>query len=134
MTDAIAETRAAGAAPHAACIAARNDAFRRRVCLGAFSGAGVPELTGRLVTTAAVEAAGIGFLQGCLERIGRLEDFAPDSDPDGHHDFGAVEVFGTTVWFRIDLHDAQGRSHGSEAPDDPARTWRVLTVLFPSDR
>ena len=130
MTDAITETRAAGAVR----IAAQNDAFRRRVCLGASSGAGDPKPAGRLVTTSAVDAAGIGFLQGCLERIGRLEDFAPDNDPDGHHDFGTVEVFGTTVWFRIDLHDAQDWNHGSEAPDDPARTWRVLTVLFPSDR
>ncbi len=45
-----------------------------------------------------------------------------------------MEVFGTTVWFKIDAYDAQDRSRGSEDPSDPARTWRVLTVLFPSDR
>lgn len=129
MSDAITETCAADTAR----IAAQNDAFRRRVCLGIPHGEGDPELGGQLVCTAAVNAVGIGFLQGCLERIGRLDHFPPDSDPDGRHDFGAVEVFGTTVWFKLDLYDAQDRSRGSEAPEDPARTWRVLTVLFPSD-
>ena len=40
---------------------------------------------------------------------------------------------GETVWFRIDLFDGADLRYGSEAPDVPARTYRVLTVLFPSD-
>lgn len=133
MSDTITEIPAETPMADAARIAAQNDAFRRHVCLAAPYGTGDPGLHGRLVASAAVGAAGIGFLQGCLDRIGRLETFPAENDPDGHHDFGSVEVFGTVVWFKIDLYDAEDMTHGSEAPDDPAKTYRVMTVLFPSD-
>ncbi len=120
-------------APNAEKVAAQNDAFRRNACLVIPYGAGDPVLKGQMVLTQAVHAEGIGFVQSCLGAIGRLDHFPADNDPDGFHDFGSVEVHGTTVWFKIDFYDAADRNYGSEAPDDPARTYRVLTVLFPSD-
>lgn len=42
-------------------------------------------------------------------------------------------MFGTNVWFKIDAYDAEDMNFGPEAPDDLTRTYRVLTVLFPSD-
>ena len=117
----------------AARVAAQNDAFRRNACLAIPYGGEGPVLRGQLVMTSGVQAEGMGFVQSCLDAIGRLDHFPADNDPDGYHDFGSVEVFGTTVWFKIDLYDATDRNYGSDAPDDPARTYRVLTVLFPSD-
>ena len=117
----------------AAKVAAQNDAFRRNACLAIPYGTGDPVLRGQMVMTAGVHAEGMGFVQSCLDAIGRLTEFPADNDPDGFHDFGTVEVFGTTVWFKVDLYDVTDRNYGSEAPDDPARTYRVLTVLFPSD-
>ena len=39
---------------------------------------------------------------------------------------------GVRVWWRIDLYDADMR-FGSERPDDPAATVRVLTILLPEE-
>lgn len=131
MIDTTRSTEAAGT-PDAARIAAQNDIFRRGVCRGVPCPAGTVFPAGKLVITAAVLARGDAFLAACLSAIGTLEDFPPENDPDGHHDFGAVDVQGRTVWFKIDLYDP-AYEYGSEVPDDLAATARVLTVLFPED-
>lgn len=120
-------------APNAEKVAAQNDAFRRNACLAIPYGTGDPVLKGQMVMTQAVHAEGAAFIQSCLGAIGRLDHFPADNDPDGFHDFGSVEVFGTAVWFKIDVYDDDTLSFGSDMPDDPARSYRVLTVLFPSD-
>ncbi|WP_299821274.1 DUF3768 domain-containing protein [uncultured Jannaschia sp.] len=114
-------------------VAAQNDAFRRNACLAIPYGPNDPVLRGRAVVTQAVDAKGMPFVQASLAAIGRVTDFPADNDPDGLHDFGAVEVAGTTVWFKLDLYDGSDLNYGSEAPDDPVRTFRVLTILLPSD-
>ena len=54
----------------------------------------------------------------------------------GYHDFGMVEVDPGTgnlrLYWKIDLYDCD-YEFGSERPDDPARTARVLTILLPSE-
>ncbi len=120
-------------APNAETVAAQNDAFRRNACLAIPYRANDPVLKGQMVMTQAVHAEGAAFIQSCLGAIGRLDHFPADNDPDGFHDFGSVEVFGTAVWFKIDVYDDDTLSFGSDMLDDPARSYRVLTVLFPSD-
>ena len=117
----------------AAKVAEQNDAFRRNACLAIPYAPGDPILMGQLVATQAIHAKGMPFVQASLAAIGRVTDFPADNDPEGFHDFGAVEVEGTTVWFKLDLYDGSDLKYGSEAPDDPARTYRVLTILLPSD-
>lgn len=131
MTDTTRSTEAART-PDAARIAAQNDIFRRGVCLGVPCPAGTALPAGKLVITAAVLARGDAFLAACLSAIGTFEEFPPENDPDGHHDFGVVTVSGQPVWFRIDLYD-RTYEYGSEAPADLAATARALTVLFPED-
>ena len=58
-----------------------------------------------------------------------FEDFNADNDPHGEHDFGAFEVHGTKVFWRIDCYDRDCR-YGSEDASDPERTTRVLTVML----
>ena len=65
--------------------------------------------------------------------IARHETFGPEDDPEGRHDFGAVDVQGERVWFKIDLYADEAMEWGSERPEDPALTYRVLTVMLPSD-
>ena len=132
MTDAPHRTPDPTDAPDAARIAAQNDRFRRHVCLGAALTPGEP-LAGTLVVTLGVLAEGDAFVRACLRAVGAVTVFPPEDDPEGWHDFGAVEVRGQEVWFKLDLYDAQDPTWGSEAPDDPARTWRVLTVLLPCE-
>ena len=119
--------------PDAARIAAQNDAFRHALPFRVPGTAELDGLRGRVLFTQAVAARGSLFGVQCLLAVAAHRTFDPENDPNGWHDFGAVEVEGTRVWFKIDLYDAGDMTHGSEAPGDPARTYRVLTVLFPSD-
>ena len=80
-----------------------------------------------------MSARGLLFVNTCQRAIGVFTDFPADNDPDGFHDFGAVRIAGVNVWWKIDTYDGSDLKYGAEAPDDPARTYRVLTVLLPSD-
>lgn len=128
-TEAIGTTQAeAEQAARSARIAAQNDAFRRAVVPG-----GPPcDLPGRVVCTRAVHARGAAFVVTALEAVAGDETFTPDNDPHGERDFGAVEVAGVTLWWKLDLFDRDLR-FGSERPDDPDATVRVLTVMLPED-
>ncbi|MEM7711445.1 MAG: DUF3768 domain-containing protein [Pseudomonadota bacterium] len=121
--------------PAAVRIAAQNDLFRRQV--GSIApGLGRAEdgtLPGRVVFTHAVAAQGQLFPLLCLLAVAGYDTFEVENDPDGWHDFGAVEVEDQTVWFKIDLYADATMEWGSAAPDDPTRTYRVLTVMFPTD-
>jgi hypothetical protein len=121
--------------PDAARIAAQNDAFRRRmgsVVAGAFQPGGA-DLRDRVFATAAVTARGRPFVLACLRAVASVTDFPPDDDPDGLRDCGAVEVEGARVWWKIDPYADDRLQWGSERPDDPACTYRALTILFPED-
>ena len=119
-----------GTREHTALVAMQNDQFRRWHTIGERKpGIYVP---GRSVWTAAFDEAGGEFQRSALKAIGGIETFEPDSDPDGFHDFGAVEIDGRSVWFKIDAYDTAYR-FGSENPANLSITCRVLTILFPSD-
>jgi hypothetical protein len=118
--------------PDAARIAAQNDAFRAHACGGVPYPPGFA-LCGCLLCTAAVAAEGYAFAAACRAAVAAQTEFLEEDDPDGLHDFGAVEVLGRRVWWKIDLYADESLAWGSEHPDDPERTVRVLTILFPED-
>ena len=117
--------------PDAAVIAAQNDAFRRFACLG------VPPdrpILGRLVVTQSLIEAGDGFVTEAVQATGAFDTFAPENDPAGWHDFGAVTIRGETVFWKIDLYEASSDfRYGAEAPDNPETTMRVLTIMMAHD-
>lgn len=94
-----------------------NDAFRR-----SFS-------SGRVLMTPGIEALGNESLQALLRKIREFEDFTPDNDPHGEHDFGSIQHGNRKVFWKIDYYDPI-LSMGSEDPSDPAQTTRVLTVML----
>ena len=121
--------------PDVVRIADQNDRFRRQVCAIA-PGLGRAEpggLAGRVVFTRAVAARGPFFPLLCLLAVAGHDAFDPEDDPDRLRDFGAVTVQGERVWFKIDLYEGDAMEWGAERPDDPARTYRVMTVMLPSD-
>ena len=62
------------------------------------------------------------------------ETSEPENDPEGWHDFGAVEIQGETVFWKLDLYEADSDfRYGAEAPDNPATTMRVLTIMLARD-
>ena len=54
--------------------------------------------------------------------------FTKDNDPHREHDFGAFEVDGVELFFKIDYYD-HNMQGGSEDPANPACTVRVLTIM-----
>ena len=69
-----------------------------------------------------------------VKATGEFATFEPENDPEGWHDFGAVEIRGETVFWKIDLYEADSDfRYGAETPDNPATTVRVLTIMLARD-
>jgi hypothetical protein len=85
-------------------------------------------LGGKVVTTDGVAALPEGDLAQLLEKVRSFNQFTSDNDPHGEHDFGSVELAGTTYFFKVDYY-ALDMDGGSEDPADPTKTTRVLTIM-----
>jgi hypothetical protein len=101
-------------------IRARNDALR-----STFVG-------GRVLTTSGVSALGPEAVTAVLDRVRTFTDFTEENDPNGEHDFGAFEIDGNRLFFKIDYYDPT-MDAGSEDPSDPTTTTRVLTIMLASE-
>ncbi len=74
-------------------------------------------------------AQGIGFTTAAIAATRTFDEFTPDNDPYGEHDFGSVSVRGTKLFWKIDYYDLS-LNFGSKDPADPAQTTRVLTIML----
>jgi hypothetical protein len=110
-------TVAASAATPTARVRALNDALRQ-----SFSG-------GRAVITNGIAALPDDMRAAVLAAVQAFDQFDADNDPYGEHDFGAVEVGGLRVFWKIDCYD-RALTFASPDPADPAVTCRVLTVML----
>jgi hypothetical protein len=84
---------------------------------------------GVLIMTAGVIALGHDHQREILEAVAQFDCFDEGNDPYGEHDFGALEVEGARVLFKIDYYD-RSLSAGSPDPADPSVTTRVLTIML----
>ncbi len=64
-----------------------------------------------------------------IAAVRAFDDFTEGDDPYGEHDFGALDVAGERVFWKIDYYDPLYQ-FGSEDPSDPAKTGRLLTILL----
>tara|TARA_R110000796_G_scaffold40951_1_gene101160 strand:- start:2746 stop:3126 length:381 start_codon:yes stop_codon:yes gene_type:complete len=110
-------------------IAAQNDAFRGSIM---FFNDTEDTPKGQFVMTRGVMALGPDARLAATRAVAAFQAFTPDNDPNGFHEFGAVEVLGTRVWFKIDAYDVN-YEYGSPDPSNPEQTRRVLTLLLPSE-
>jgi hypothetical protein len=100
-------------------IALLNDSLRRT-----FNG-------GKVVMTDGVGALPEDELAQLLERVRAFDEFTPDNDPYGEHDFGTIKLKGQIYFFKVDYY-APDMDGGSE---DPAGRYRcdvlrnVMTIL-----
>ena len=117
--------------PDIAAIAAQNDAFRKLACLGETPS---QPIQGRMHLTSSLAMAEDGLALEAVQAVGEFDVFEPENDPDGCHDFGAVDIRGQKVFWKIDLYEADSDfRYGAETPDNPATTVRVLTIMMASD-
>lgn len=63
------------------------------------------------------------------EKVETFNDFNPGNDPHGERDFGSFEHNGNKVFWKIDYFD-KNMEYGSEHPEDPGQTTRVLTIML----
>lgn len=97
-----------------------NDAFRT-----SFVG-------GRVMITQAIQALDPLVLERIIMQVRSFDEFSEDSDPHSEHDFGAFDVAGERVFWKIDAYD-KNLEYGSPDPSDPAVTTRVLTIMLASE-
>ena len=117
--------------PDIAAIATHNDAFRKLACLGETPS---QPIQGRMHLTSSLAMAEDGLALEAVQAVGEFDVFEPENDPDGCHDFGAVDIRGQKVFWKIDLYEADSDfRYGAETPDNPATTIRVLTIMMASD-
>ena len=84
---------------------------------------------GVLVMTAGVIALGEARQLTVLKAVAAFDTFDEGNDPYGEHDFGALELEGERLFWKIDYFD---RNLSSRSPDpaDPSVTTRVLTIML----
>jgi hypothetical protein len=97
--------------PERRTIAQLNDAFRR---------------SGRDVfITSGVQA--LPDVPGLVVAVQQFDNFTPDNDPHGEHDFGSIVWHRENTYWKIDYYDAALQYwHDPRSPD----CRRVLTVLL----
>ena len=94
-----------------------NDEFRRTLA------------GGKIMLTPGVSNLDATSMELALAHLKAFENFSPDNDPYGEHDFGSFEIAGQKLFFKIDYYDP-GLEFGSEDPADPSKTTRVLTLML----
>lgn len=95
-----------------------NDAMRAGACE-----------VGMIVMTSGIHEKGVVFLASAAKAVAEFSTFSPENDPYGEHDFGAVDVEGEKVFWKIDYYDLIMSAHSPDA-SDPQVTNRVLTIML----
>ena len=94
-------------------IADQNDKIRKTGLFG-------PDEPNKLLISPGVADLGTDAMGVLVMEFMHFKKFNAEDDPSGHHDFGALEVSGIVVWFKIDTVDADMDA-------------RVITFCLPSE-
>jgi Protein of unknown function (DUF3768) len=112
-------------------IAALNDEFRRHAGLVLARPSSVP---GLCVMTSGVAGLARETQAEIFERVRQFSDFRSGNDPYGEHDFGAVSTTnGDGAYWKIDYYADQDMEFGADQPEDPSRSFRVLTIMLAAE-
>ena len=87
---------------------------------------------GAVLLTAGIVALSNQTQARIIEAVRTFDDFTPENDPHGEHDFGSLEVDGEQIFFKLEYYDLTRAMH-SEDPADPSVTERVLTIMLASE-
>ncbi|MEP2828193.1 MULTISPECIES: DUF3768 domain-containing protein [Alphaproteobacteria] len=84
---------------------------------------------GQVLITRGIQALPQEVVQKVIEAVKAFDDFTPDNDPHGEHDFGSVRIDENAIFWKIDYYD-RSMEAGSPDPADPEVTTRVLTIML----
>ncbi|WP_415404131.1 DUF3768 domain-containing protein [Tateyamaria sp. SN3-11] len=88
---------------------------------------------GTILVTQGTQAEGAEFALSAIAAVRGFTDFTEDNDPWGEHDFGAIDVAGQKVFFKLDYFADETLSAGSENPANENLSFRVLTIMLASE-
>lgn len=88
--------------------------------------------SGTAVLTPGIAALGAEAVARIVKTVEVYDDFCHANDPNEEHDFGAFDVDGQRIFFKIDHYD-ENLSFHSPDPADPSVTKRVITRLLTSE-
>lgn len=111
-------------------IAELNDQLRSEVALLAQ----LPKVPGTVLMTQGISCHSYEQLSDLCRSIREFDSFTEDNDPYGEHDFGSLNHpdIGKAFW-KIDYYANVSCTSGSEDPSDPAKSYRVLTIMLASE-
>ena len=109
----------------------KNDAVKRAVRIAELNDLARTAMgvASRLVQTVGICALPPEDQSAIREAVERFDRFTPDNDPHGERDFGSITHNGNKVFWKIDYYD-KTLTYGSEHPEDPSQTTRVLTIML----
>lgn len=84
---------------------------------------------GTAVMTIGVAALGPELVERVVRAVATFDDFCTANDPHSEHDFGAFDVDGHRLFFKIDYYDRKLERHSPD-PADPSVTERVITLML----
>jgi hypothetical protein len=84
---------------------------------------------GNATMTSGIAALGETIVARIIEAVCKFTNFDAANDPYREHDFGAFEIDGHKIFFKIDYYDKK-LEFGSPHPADPSVTTRVLTIML----
>lgn len=87
---------------------------------------------GQVLMTRSVAALREDIKAQVVFAVQSFDDFTPDNDPYGEHDFWKVVVNGESFFWKVDYYN-QDMTAGSENPADPNITQRVMTIMEASE-
>jgi Protein of unknown function (DUF3768) len=90
-------------------------------------------VAGRVVQTQGITALPPQEQSAIREKVELFNAFTEDNNPHGERDFGAFDHNGHRIFWKIDYYVDRICHWGAEHPDDPARSFRVLTIMLESE-
>lgn len=99
-------------------IAALNDNFRKT-----FTG-------GQVLLTAGIAAMSSEDKSNIVSLVQNFDNFTPDNDPYGEHDFFSIDYKCNKIFAKIDYYDRFNTHFASENPADISKTLRILTIML----
>ena len=97
-------------------IATLNDNFRRSF------------IKGEVLLSAGIVAMSSEDKANIISLVQNFDNFTPDNDPYGEHDFGSFDYKGEKILWKIDYYDLNHK-YMSENPANPDITNRILTIM-----
>ena len=87
---------------------------------------------GRAVFAGALAHSDLVEQSAVMDEVRKFSDFNNANDPHGEHDFGRFAIGEQSYIWKIDYY-ALDEMSGSEHPEDPNVTVRVLSVFYAED-